>query len=280
MKVSLIVVNYESKDETLKLIESAKKVKVFENFEIIVLDNSEEGEFFKEEKIKYLNKNKNLGYGGGINAGSEISEGKYLFFLNPDVEFIEPLDGLLNLFDEKTIACCPLMIPHKNFQFRKLPNFFYFTYDFLGFSNFFPNFFITKKYFYEPVPEIPFGVEQPAGAALLMRKDKFFEIGKFDEEFFPVYFEDVDLCFRIKENGYKIICNPNLKVKHKIGHSAKKMTKEEFFKIYSKNALRYFKKRSKNIFFYKSMILLGLFLRAIKGKIALKTLKEFLNFKI
>lgn len=280
MKVSLIVVNYKSKDETLNLIESATKIKVFEEFEIIIVDNSGEKEFLKRQKIKYLNKNKNLGYGGGINAGSEISEGEYLFFLNPDVEFIEPLERLLNLFDEKTIACCPLMISHKNFQFRKLPNFFYFTYDFLGFSNFFPNFFITKKYFYEPIPNYPFEVEQPAGAALLIKKDKFFEIGKFDEEFFPVYFEDVDLCFRIKENGYKIICDPNLKIKHKIGHSAKQMTRDQFFKIYSKNALRYFKKRGKNIYFYKSIILLGLFLRTIKGKIPLKFLKEFLIFKI
>lgn len=279
MKVSLIVVNYKSTDETINLIESAKKIKVFEDFEIIIVDNSE-GEFLKRQKIKYLNKNKNLGYAGGINAGSQISEGEYLFFLNPDIEFITPLDGLLKLFDEKTIACCPLMIPHKNFQLRKLPNIFYFAYDFLGFSNFFPNFFITKKYFYEPIPKIPFEVEQPAGAALLIKRNKFFEIGKFDEKFFPVYFEDVDLCFRIKKNGYKIICDPNLKIKHKIGHSAKQMTRDQFFKIYSKNALRYFKKRGKNILFYKYIILFGLFLRGIKGTISFKILKEFSSFKI
>jgi GT2 family glycosyltransferase len=274
MNVSLIVVNYFSKDETLNLIKSANFVKVFDDFEIIVVDNSNEKEFFENQNIKYLNSGKNLGYGGGINFGSNYAEGKYLFFLNPDVEFIEPLDGLLNYFNQKTIASCPLMVPHKNFQLRKLPSLFYFSYDFLGFSNFFPNFFITKKYFYEPLPKEPFEVEQPAGAAILIEKEKFFEIGKFDEDFYPLYFEDVDLSYRIKEKGYKIICVPDLKVKHKIGLSAEKMGREEFLKIYTKNALKYFKKRNKKIFFYKIIISLGIFLRALKGNVPFKLLKE------
>lgn len=274
MKVSLIIVNYFSKDETLNLIKSANSVKVFDDYEIIVVDNSNEKELFENKNIKYLNPGKNLGYGGGINFGSNYSEGKYLFFLNPDIEFIEPLDKLLNYFNEKTIATCPLMVPHKNFQFRKLPNFFYFSYDFLGFSHFLPNFFITKKYFYEPLPVQPFEVEQPAGAAILIDKEKFFEIGKFDEDFYPLYFEDVDLCFRIKERGYKIICLPYLKIKHKIGLSAEKMGREEFFKVYIKNALKYFKKRNKNLLIYKIIIFFGIFLRALKGTVPFKLLKE------
>lgn len=274
MKVSLIIVNYQSKDEALNLIKSAEEVKIFKDFEIIVVDNSKEAEFFKDKNIKYLTKNKNLGFGGGINAGSEIAEGDILFILNPDVEFFEPLDELLNLFQKNVIAICPLMIPHKNFQLRKLPNFFYFIYDFFGFTSFFPDFFITKKYFYEPIPDKPFEVEQPAGAGILILKEKFFEIGKFDEDFWPIYFEDVDLCYRIKEKRYKIICNPNLKVKHKIGLSAKKMKRDEFFRIYSKNALRYLRKTKKNIYIYKFLISFGLFLRAIKGSITFKLTKE------
>lgn len=274
MKVSLLVVNYQSKDETLNLIRSAEEIKVFKEFEIIVMDNSEEGEFFKNQKVKYITKNENLGYAGGLNLASRFAEGEVLFFLNPDVEFIEPLDGLLNLLKEKTVAVCPLMVPHKNFQLRKLPNFFYFAYDFLGFTHFFPDFFITKKYFYEPLPSFPFEVEQPAGAGLLILKEKFFEIGKFDEDFFPLYFEDVDLCFRIKEKGYKIMCNPDLKIKHKIGISAKKMGRDEFFKIYSKNGLKYFKKRGKNLFFYKKIIFLGLFLRALKGTVSFSLIRQ------
>lgn len=278
MKVSLIVVNYNSKEETLNLIKSAERVRVFKDSEIIVVDNSEEENAFKNINIKYLTKNKNLGYGGGINLGAQFAEGEVLFFLNPDVEFIEPLDGILNLFDERTVALCPLMVPHKNFQLRKLPDLFYFAYDFLGFNHFFPDFFITKRYFYEPVPDKPFSVEQPAGAALLILKEKFIEIGKFDEDFWPLYFEDVDLCFRIKEKGYKIFCSPDLKVKHKIGYSAKNMGRDEFFRIYSKNALLYFKKRNKNVKIYKMIIFFGLLLRAFKGSVKFKLAKEVWGF--
>lgn len=278
MKVSLIVVNYNSKEEALNLIKSAERVKVFKDFEIIVVDNSKEEEAFKNSNVKYLTENRNLGYGGGLNYGAEFSEGEVLFFLNPDVEFLEPLEEILNLFDEKTIALCPLMIPHKNFQLRKLPDLFYFAWDFLGFTHFFPSLFITKKYFYEPILEKPFFVEQPAGAALLILKEKFMEIGKFDEDFWPLYFEDVDLCFRIKEKGYKIACNPNLKIKHKIGLSAKSMGRDEFFRIYSKNALLYFKKRKKNTKIYKMIILLGLLLRALKGSVKFKLAKEVWGF--
>lgn len=278
MKVSLIVVNYNSKEETLNLIKSAEEIKIFKDFEIIVVDNSKEGDAFKNIKVKYLTKDQNLGYGGGLNLGAEFAEGEVLFFLNPDVEFIEPLEDLLALFNEKTIALCPLMIPHKNFQLRKFPNLFYFAYDFLGFTNFFPSFFITKKYFYEPIPEKPFLVEQPAGAALLILKEKFIEVGKFDENYWPLYFEDVDLCFRIKEKGYKIVCNPDLKIKHQIGLSVKNMGRDEFFRIYSKNALKFFRKHRKYILIYKFIIFLGLLLRAIKGSVKFKLAKEVWDF--
>ncbi|MEJ5167465.1 MAG: glycosyltransferase, partial [Thermoanaerobaculia bacterium] len=72
MKVSLIVVNYNSKEEALNLIKSAERVKVFKDFEIIVVDNSKEEEAFKNSNVKYLTENRNLGYGGGLNYGAEF----------------------------------------------------------------------------------------------------------------------------------------------------------------------------------------------------------------
>ncbi len=275
MEVSVIIVNFKSKDETINLINSAWNVKIFKNFEVIVVDNSpEEGIFFKDLDIKYITEGKNLGYGGGVNLGAINSNSKYIFFLNPDITFLESLDGLIDILKDKVIGVCPLMVPHKNFQLRKLPNLFYFAYDFLGFTYFFPNFFLTKKYFYEPLPHYPFKVEQPAGASLLIDREKFLNLGGFDTDFYPLYYEDVDFCFRLKEAGYEIHCHPLYKIKHKIGLSLKDMKREEFFEIYGRNALKYFKKRGKNLFLYKLILSFGLFLRAIRGKISFKISRD------
>jgi N-acetylglucosaminyl-diphospho-decaprenol L-rhamnosyltransferase len=65
--------------------------------------------------------------------------------------------------------------------------------------------------------------EQPAGAFLMFRKDVWEKLGGFDEQFYPVWFEDVDFCRRALDAGYRIRYEPAAVVSHEGGHSVGKI---------------------------------------------------------
>jgi GT2 family glycosyltransferase len=62
-------------------------------------------------------------------------------------------------------------------------------------------------------------VEQPAGAFLMFSRLAYEKVGGFDERFYPVWFEDVDFCARLKEAGYRVRYTPEAVANHTGGHS-------------------------------------------------------------
>jgi N-acetylglucosaminyl-diphospho-decaprenol L-rhamnosyltransferase len=72
----------------------------------------------------------------------------------------------------------------------------------------------------------PSDVEQPAGAFLMIRRDVWQELNGFDERFYPLWFEDVDFCWRARLRGYRMCYTPNAVAKHTGGHSLAKISLE------------------------------------------------------
>jgi len=70
-------------------------------------------------------------------------------------------------------------------------------------------------------------VEQPAGAFLMIRREVFEELGGFDEQFHPLWFEDVDFCWRAREMGYRMCYTPDAVAKHTGRHSLEKISLEK-----------------------------------------------------
>jgi GT2 family glycosyltransferase len=85
-------------------------------------------------------------------------------------------------------------------------------------------------------------VDQPAAAALMIRRDAFDDIGGFDERFFPAWYEDVDFCQRLKSRGWEIYFSPEAEFQHEGGYSAGKLGAKEFAAAYYHNQLRYAQK--------------------------------------
>jgi len=69
-------------------------------------------------------------------------------------------------------------------------------------------------------------VEQPAGAFLMVRRDVWRELNGFDERFHPLWFEDVDFCWRARQRGYRMCYTPSAVAKHTGGHSLPKISLE------------------------------------------------------
>lgn len=224
MDLSIIIVNYKSKNKLINCLESLELADLSEiDYEIIVVENNS-GEDLSDlvaryRKIKYINSPINLGMGGGNNLGIKNSLGKYILIANPDLVFsleaIKILYKYLKNNLEVAIVGPKLLNPDKSLQYScaRYPSIFLPLLRRTRVGNFFPNFienYLMKRDEHVEIKE----VDWLLGACLLLRKGELLEEGKlFDDRFF-MYFEDVDLCRRAASYGKKVIYNPLAVVIH------------------------------------------------------------------
>ena len=198
-----------------------------------MVDNDEEKSIQKELHMKFPKvfyiPNKNKGFGQGNNVGAKKAKGDYLFFLNPDTKLlnntIDILAGFLNKNKEVGIAA-PSLFDRKNKPFQLQgslelnPLRAVFALSFL--VKLFPqNKFYQEYYLQNWDKKSLKEVDVAPGTAFMIKKDIYEKIGGFDENFF-LYFEEFDLCRRIKKIGLKIFINPDAKVYHSWGASTEK----------------------------------------------------------
>ena len=109
-------------------------------------------------------------------------------------------------------------------------------------------------------------VEQISGAAFFIKRNVFEELGCFDEQFF-IFYEEVDLCKRIRDKGYKVAYDPGIEIIHTGGQSRKKES-GQIRCINIRSLLYYFRKHQKGIkkysflILFKTLFLIDLFLES------------------
>jgi GT2 family glycosyltransferase len=226
MTLSVILVNYRSRKELLGCLSSIFKQRVDFSFEVIVVDNDEPPTVRKALKtkfpqVKYFVAGKNLGFGAGCNLGAKKAQGNLLFFLNPDtIVFPSALEKLVKFLKvhRDVAVVAPLLLDKNNEVYplqgtgKLTPLSAIFAFSFL--NKIWPKNPFSKKYWLSDwdkknIREV---IVVP-GTAFLIRKEIFEKIGGFDENFF-LYFEESDLCKRVKEAGGKIFFEPKAKLIH------------------------------------------------------------------
>lgn len=252
INLSIIIVNYNVKKELFECLSSIYNSKTRVSFEIIVVDNSETKEAQKDldskfPKARYIKTSKNLGYGAGNNLGVKQAKGKYLFILNPDTKFYSgSFSKVIDLFEKnkKIGIIAPLLLDKKNIPYKLQgtrdldPKRAIFSLSFL--VKLFPvNKFYKDYYMLGWDKNQDKDVDVAPGTALIIRKDIFEKIDGFDEKFF-LFFEEFDLCRRVKKLGYKILISPDLKFIHLWGGSMKKNQLSE--KHFKQSRFYYFRK--------------------------------------
>jgi GT2 family glycosyltransferase len=271
--LNVIIVNYCATNHTQKAIEFAKlaiaKCKINKKISIIVVDNSPE----KDQQLAtipdiiYHHAAENLGFGGAINFIADKLPGD-LLILNPDIylpdtalkKLVETLDRCPTL-----AAVAPLLVdedlkPQFGFSVRRLPSAISTMIELFGLHRIFPNNPWTANYRMHDLQHFiaqrelasdnrPLLVEQPAGGCLLIRRAAFDQIGGFDESFYPAWYEDVDLCKRLLNEGWDIGLIYSLKVKHADGggSSVKSLGKSKFTDYFYSNQIRYWEKHGNKI---------------------------------
>ena len=239
-KVETIGVDNDSQDRTVSAVNNFKKVN---NFDI---------------KIKV--NDKNLGFTRAASMGAIMATGKKVMLLNPDTEvFEDALIKLMKYLDENKdvgIAAPQLVFKNQSIQHscRTLPTYKDMFCEMTLLSKIFPKskFFSRWKMNYFDHNETC-EVEQPMGAALMMKMETMKEIDYLDNRY-DMFFNDVDLCKKVKLKGYKIIFYVDAKIIHRQGVSVYK-NRAYMIKLWNSDCLKYFKKFHYNFILYTFLII-------------------------
>lgn len=249
--VSIIFVNYNTTKLLKECLDSVKKQTFGVNYEVIIVDNdsnTENKEGLKElsGEYKVVLSDENLGFGRANNLGATFASGKYLFLLNTDTVIINNAIKILFDYIESDPECGVvggnlLDKDHKPYHsyLRFLPSIKAMIKDEI----------LPSKYsYYRNLDDYnfnktskPIEVGFVVGAAFMISKKIFDELGGFDKDFF-LYCEECELCARVKKFGYKIVNVPQAEIIHYEGASM--VITEDF------NARRYALMNGRSQFLY------------------------------
>jgi len=169
---------------------------------------------------------RNLGFAGGVNRGARILGTDRILVLNPDVLLETPVDALDAALDEPGVgAVAGLLVdshgrPQTGFSVRRFPSAWTLAFEALGLNRLWPSNPVNRRYRCADVDlRNEIDVEQPAGAFVMFRREAFEELGGWDEQFHPVWFEDVDFFMRLRNAGWKVRFVPSVRATHGGGHS-------------------------------------------------------------
>ncbi|HEX9944914.1 MAG TPA: glycosyltransferase [Thermoanaerobaculia bacterium] len=208
-------------------------------FELLVVDNGSAAPL--PSGVRVLHPGRNLGFAGGANAGAAAAGGEILLVLNPDVVPGEgALDRLLEGFatHPQAAGLAPRLEgpdgePQSAWQLRRLPSAWRCLLQALPVPE-------ASRKGTEPPAGTP--VEQPAAAALALRREAFAAVGGFDAGFHPAWFEDVDLARRLRSAGLAVLYWPASRFQHRLGSTVPRLGYGPFLYIYYRNLTRYLAK--------------------------------------
>jgi N-acetylglucosaminyl-diphospho-decaprenol L-rhamnosyltransferase len=250
----------------------------FGEWKVVVVDNNSKDDTVREAQANPLEvhtiiSSHNLGFAGAVNQAVKVAEGDFLVILNPDViATAGSLDKLVQALRTDTVGAAGGLLmgedglPQKGFAVRRFPTIGSMLAEVLLLNRIWPGNPCNLRYRcldldYQTAHE----VDQPAGACLAVRRQAWEAVNGFDEGFFPVWFEDVDFCRRIRDGGWKIVYCPDAIFLHTGGHSVNQLPFRDRQSYWYKNLLRYFRKHRSHseLAVLRVGITIGLLFRAL-----------------
>lgn len=268
--LTIAIVNWNTIKYLEQCLVSIKKCNWKFEYEVIVLDNnSSDGSVHlvkdKFPEITLIDKNENIGFAAGNNEIFNKSDSKYFLVINPDIIFkSKDIEKLINrIDDDSSIAACAVKYLNDDLSFQRfynrLPNVKYLISTF----SFFEKINIFKKYKKEYRMENDdfsksFFIEQPAASFFLVKRSAIKDIDCLYDEQFPIFFNDVDLCFRLKKAGKKIVYIPDFEVIHSGHKGCANMALPKSKLVFYSSMFKYFRKNESCFSYLVLKLIFGL----------------------
>lgn len=220
--LTIAILNYNSGEYLLKCLRSIKLVAPEASTQTVVIDNSSTDESLKKAKsefpdIEFVESSENLGFAKGYNPTLKKIKTEFILLLNPDCILKKGvIKKMLEDFEDESVgaATCRIILPngkvdltaHRGFPTPWASMLYIFGND-------------SKYHLTNRLSGQIHEVDAISGAFFMTKKPVLEKVGYLDERFF-LYGEDLDVCLRIKNAGYKIIYDPSVEIVHFKGISS------------------------------------------------------------
>ena len=257
MDLSIIIVNWNTRDYLHRCLESIRRNPPTDEFEVVVVDNASSDGSADMVRSRYggevtlIANDRNAGYAKGNNQGIEAARGEYILLLNPDTEVktfaLDNLLGFAKDHPEAAAVGCRLVGTDYQVQLscRSFPYPLAILFEYTRLSRIFPwsRFFSAYRMtWFDHAHEME--VDQPMGSCLLLSRKAIEDIGVFDTDF-PIFFNEVDWCYRAKQKGWKIYFIPDAEVVH-LGGASTRQCRPEMIKESHRSLKRFYEKHYKS----------------------------------
>ncbi|MBX3043622.1 MAG: glycosyltransferase [Candidatus Kapabacteria bacterium] len=219
--VSIIIPVFNKSELTNNCLDSIYKNTDINSFELIIVDNGSTDNTeiiinsYKEKynNLVYIRNSENLGYSKANNIGAKIAKYDYILLLNNDTivteNWLEPLTNILNVDTNVAAVGSKLLFEDDTIQHAGVC---------IVNDKAFGDPLVARHIYYKmskDAPEVNKVMKYQAltGACLMLNKSAYFEVNGLDEEYWNAY-EDVDLCFKLREKGYILVYQPKSVVYH------------------------------------------------------------------
>ena len=254
MKLSIVILNWNGSLYLERFLPSIVKYSSYDWAEIVVADNhsdDDSSEVIAKQfpGVKFLQLDRNYGFAEGYNLALKNNIADYLVLLNSDVEVTENwLEPMVRMMDNNPLiaACQPKIMqlgqPYK-FEYAGASGGFIDHYGYPFCRGRIINFQEHDLGQYNK----PISVFWASGAAMVVRGTLWHESGGFDADFWA-HMEEIDLCWRMKNRGYKVVVCPQSKVFHLGGGSLSYGSPQKIYLNFRNNLFLLYKNLPKGKF--------------------------------
>jgi N-acetylglucosaminyl-diphospho-decaprenol L-rhamnosyltransferase len=245
-RVAIVIVTWNSEHEIEHCLDSVSDLR---DVEFVVVDNASADttcERVRRKGLALIANSTNVGFAAAVNQGIRATDAPLILLLNPDTRLMYGLDVLLGRFEDPlTGAAGGLLVgadgmPQTGFMVRQLPTPAALVFEALGINRLWPNNPVNWHYRCKGFdPMKPAVVDQPAGAFLMFPRRVWEIVGGFDERYWPIWFEDVDFCARIKAAGFRVVFDPKACARHQGSHSIRLLPLENRERYWYRSLLEY-----------------------------------------
>jgi hypothetical protein len=247
---AVIIVNYRSYDELATALTALQPETRTGRTEIVVVD--QEGDSARAAAVKSQSANitlienpRNDGFAAGVNRGARETTGRYLLALNPDTVvrpgLLETLASWLDAHAEAAVVGPRILNADGSVQpsARRFPD----VTTGLGgrmslLTKVAPDNWLAQRNLAWSQASEPIEVDWVSGACMMIRRSAFDRVGGFDEGFF-LYWEDADLCRRLRTAGYRTFFVPQATAVHE-GSRASRHAVARSIVAFHRSAFRYY----------------------------------------
>lgn len=224
-RTGAVIVTYNSGREIGRCLDSLPA-----GLDVVVVDNASEdqtrAEVLRRPRARLIANAWNRGFAAAANQGIGALDCACVLLLNPDIEWISGMDALAAECEKDGVAAASGKLigddarPQLGFMVRRFPTPAALAFEVTGLNRLWPGNGVNRRYrCHDFDADAAQTIEQPPGAALMIRRDAWRKLGGFDESFHPLWFEDVDFLKRAASAGYVAKYVPAAVAAHKGGHS-------------------------------------------------------------